>query len=104
MEPLRVHLAPRLVEPSALTGGFVLVVDLLRASTTIVHALAAGAASVVPCAEINEAKSTAAAIPGALLGGERAGVRIEGFDLGNSPAEYTPDRVRGRTIVFTTTN
>jgi 2-phosphosulfolactate phosphatase len=42
--------------------------------------------------------------PRALLGGERAGVRIKGFDLGNSPTEHTAERVTGRTIVFTTTN
>jgi 2-phosphosulfolactate phosphatase len=104
MEPIRVHLSPLLVAPTALAGGFVLVIDLLRASTTIVHALASGAAGVLPCEEINEAKVRAAAIPGTLLGGERSGIRIEGFDLGNSPAEYTPQRVAGQTIVFTTTN
>jgi 2-phosphosulfolactate phosphatase len=101
---VRVHLSPVLVEPAGLAGGFVLVIDLLRASTTIVHALGAGAARVIPCEEINEAKARAAQCPGSLLGGERSGVRIDGFDLGNSPAEYTPDRVRGRTVVFTTTN
>ena len=48
----------------------------------------------------------AAALPAgqALLGGERGGLRIAGFDLGNSPAEYTPQRVAGKTIVLTTTN
>ncbi len=48
--------------------------------------------------------SSAAQRPNALLGGEREGKRINGFDFGNSPAEYTPERVAGRTVIFTTTN
>jgi 2-phosphosulfolactate phosphatase len=80
------------------------VIDVLRASTTITTALAAGAAAVVPCLEITEARELAFKRPGSLLGGERRGQRIEGFDLGNSPADYVPERVAGKTIVFTTTN
>jgi 2-phosphosulfolactate phosphatase len=83
------------------------VIDLLRASTTIVQALAAGAEAVIACEEVDEARRTAASLGSAapvLLGGERGGVRIDGFDLGNSPLEYTRERVGGRTIVFTTTN
>lgn len=79
-------------------------IDVLRASTTIITALAHGAAVVLPRRSIDEARATAAARPGALLGGERGGVTIPGFDLGNSPAEYTADRVAGRTVVITTTN
>jgi len=76
---------------------------VLRASTTIVTALFHGALSVLPVLHVRDAKE-AAAHGGRLLGGERGGVRIEGFDLGNSPLEYTADRVRGRTVVITTTN
>jgi 2-phosphosulfolactate phosphatase len=97
-------LSPHLFEPEELRGGLAVVVDQLRASTTIAHALSAGAAAVLPCEEVGEAWTLAAANPGSLLGGERGGARIEGFDLGNSPGEFTPERVRGRTIVFTTTN
>ncbi len=79
-------------------------IDVLRASTTIATALAHGAALVLPRRSIDEARATAAAWAGALLGGERGGVKIGGFDLGNSPAEYTADRVAGKPVVITTTN
>ena len=92
--------------PEDLRGGVAVVIDVLRASTTIVQALAAGAEAVIPCGEVAEAQAITANLSAGsyLLGGERGGVRIEGFDLGNSPLEYTPEKVAGRTIVFTTTN
>ena len=80
-------------------------IDVLRASTTMITALAHGAAAVRPVATVEEARALAARLgAAAILGGERGGVRIDGFDLGNSPAEYTADRVAGRTVVITTTN
>ena len=103
---LNVYALPKLVEPDELAGGTAVVIDVLRASTTIVHALQAGAREVIPCGEVDEARAVAAELPAddVLLGGERKGILIEGFDLGNSPEDYTPERVSGRTIVFTTTN
>lgn len=100
---LRIHLSP-LFDPDELRGGIAVIIDVLRASTTMAWALAAGATGIVPCASIDEARAAAAARPGSLLGGERGGVRIEGFDLGNSPAEYTTAAVGGKVVVFTTTN
>lgn len=80
-------------------------IDVIRASTTITAALANAAAGVFPVESIEQAKRKAASLGHAtLLGGERGGIRIEGFDLGNSPRDYTRDRVAGRQIVFTTTN
>jgi 2-phosphosulfolactate phosphatase len=100
-----VYLLPALVEPADLAGKTVAVIDVLRATTTIIQALASGATEVIPCLEVDEAKKTAAALsPLAILGGERGGKQIKGFDVGNSPAEYSPDRVAGKTVVFTTTN
>jgi 2-phosphosulfolactate phosphatase len=88
-----------------LTDRVVVVIDVLRATTTITTALAHGAVQVIPCLEVDEARRAAGRQEGdALLGGERGGVRIPGFDLGNSPEEYTRSRVAGKTIVFTTTN
>jgi len=85
--------------------GIAVVIDVLRASTTMITALAHGAARVVPVADVDEARRLATeAGPAALLGGERGGVRIPGFDLGNSPLEYAASRVADRTIVITTTN
>lgn len=80
--------------------------DVLRATTTIACALDRGAARVLPCLEVADARQLAATQPEGtfLLGGERGGRHIEGFDLGNSPAEYTSERIAGKTILFTTTN
>jgi 2-phosphosulfolactate phosphatase len=106
MPTLRVHFLPELVPPADLTGSRSVVVDVLRATTTIVSALAAGARAVVPCLSVEEARRRAASFPPgeAILGGERGGLPIDGFDLGNSPAEYTAPVVAGKTVVLTTTN
>jgi 2-phosphosulfolactate phosphatase len=87
------------------------VFDVLRATSTFVTALHHGAKAVVPVSEIAEALAWRQKQPDVLLGGERDGVKIRtaqtggvDFDLGNSPREYTPAAVRGRTIVSTTTN
>ncbi len=101
---LHVHLLPALTSEEDLAGGTVVVIDVLRATTTIAHALAAGATRVIPCLEVEQARACAAEIDGAVLGGERGGVPIEGFDYSNSPRDYTPANVAGRTVVFTTTN
>jgi 2-phosphosulfolactate phosphatase len=101
-----VHLLPSLIPSGSLHGGVAVVVDVLRATTVMVHALAAGCAAVIPCAEVEEAKAIAARLPSgtALLAGERQGLPIPGFDLGNSPGEFTPDVCGGKTVVMTTTN
>src|SRR5438105_2668623 len=101
---VRVHLLPDWA--GTLTGTTAVVVDVLRATTTIVHALAAGCTCVRPCATVEEARELAGQMRAgrALLGGERGGVPLPGFDLGNSPQEYTAKRCRGCTLVLTTTN
>jgi 2-phosphosulfolactate phosphatase len=101
---VNVSLLPELSSASQFAGSITVVIDVLRASTTITTALAQGAIEVLPCLEVEEARNIAASRPDVVLGGERQGIRIDGFDLGNSPAEYTSDRVSGRTVVFTTTN
>jgi 2-phosphosulfolactate phosphatase len=84
------------------------VFDVLRATSTFVTALHHGAQAIIPVSEIAEAIAFRKSQPGVLLGGERDGVRISAggidFDLGNSPREYTPEKVHGKTIVSTTTN
>ena len=101
-----VHLAPSLVAPGRLAGGLAVVIDVLRATTTIVHALAAGCTAIRPCAKIGEARTLADHLPAGkvMLAGERGGRPIEGFDLGNSPREFTATRCKGITLVLTTTN
>jgi 2-phosphosulfolactate phosphatase len=104
--PVSVHLLPGHVPAGALVGCVAVVVDVLRATTTMVHALAAGCEAVIPCAEIDEALSIASQLPKgtALLAGERHGLPIEGFHLGNSPGQFTPEVCKGKTLVMTTTN
>jgi 2-phosphosulfolactate phosphatase len=101
---LDVAVTPDVLEVADLPASTVLVVDVLRASTTIVTALANGCVAVVPVTDADEARRRAAATPGALIAGERRGEPLQGFDLGNSPLEFTPSRVGGRTVVFTTSN
>jgi 2-phosphosulfolactate phosphatase len=87
------------------------VFDVLRATSSMVTALGNGAEAIIPVADIPEALAIRQRWPDVLLAGERNGVRIEAnltgsvpFDLGNSPREFTPELVRGRTIVMSTTN
>ncbi|HUE73005.1 MAG TPA: 2-phosphosulfolactate phosphatase [Pirellulaceae bacterium] len=101
---LDVYLLPSLVEPERIAGRTAVVIDVLRATTTIVHALASGAAEVRVCQEVDDARRFAADYPGAVLAGERGGLPIPGFQLGNSPLEFTPAAVGGKTVLFTTTN
>ncbi len=101
-----VAFTPAGLAASEVAGRVVFVVDTLRASTTICAALAHGARGVVPVASIEEAMKLAQTLERreVVLTGERNGVRIDGFDLGNSPLEMTEEAVRGRTLVRTTTN
>jgi 2-phosphosulfolactate phosphatase len=78
-----------------------IVVDVLRATSTMTQALASGYRRVLCCAEIEEARALAG--DGVVLGGERAAVRIPGFDFGNSPREFVGEPA-GETLVLTTTN
>jgi 2-phosphosulfolactate phosphatase len=91
-----------------LSGTVCVVFDILRATSTFVTALNNGAAAIIPVSEISEALEMGKRKPDVLLGGERNGVKIrtaEGeFDFGNSPREYAAEKVRGKTIVSTTTN
>ncbi|HAV23061.1 MAG: hypothetical protein A2X67_06790 [Ignavibacteria bacterium GWA2_55_11] len=84
----------------------VVVVDVLRASTTVATALANGSREIIPVASIESAVKISGSLFGevTLRGGERNGKIIEGFNLGNSPREYTEATVRGKSIIFCTTN
>lgn len=89
-----------------LRGKTVVVIDVLRASSTIIAALAKGARGVIPVEDMNEANKIAQNLdPGNyLLCGEKDGKKIEGYDLGNSPLDYKPENIRGKSIIFKTTN
>ena len=104
---LAVHYLPQFVDEADLADTTVVVIDLLRASTTICQALSAGATEVRPYLEVGDVMQAAEQLGNRddlLLGGERGGQIIPGFDLGNSPAEYTPAEVYGKQVLFTTTN
>ena len=101
-----ITLVPAELKAAGPAGKTVIAVDVLRASTTIVRSLARGAHKVTPFTEPDEVFAAATAYTGgtALMCGERHMVRIPGFDLGNSPAAYYAERVRGRTLLLTTSN
>lgn len=103
---LDVVFTPLGLAPGDVTGRTVVVIDVLRATTTICAALDHGARAVVVAGDIEEATRLAQALDRreVLLAGERNLVKIPGFDLGNSPRDVTADVVKGRTLVMTTTN
>jgi 2-phosphosulfolactate phosphatase len=103
---IRVHELPIKVDEGRLEGSTVVVIDVLRATSTICTALAAGAREVIPFLEIDDALAAARAADreDVVLGGERHGGRIPGFDVGNSPSEYNPEIVSGKRVLITTTN
>lgn len=101
-----VYLTPGELAPAEIADRTVVVIDVLRATSTIVEALGAGARSIYPVSSIEEALRLANTLgrEEVLLCGERKCLPIDGFDLGNSPREFTEDRVRGKTLVMSTTN
>lgn len=101
-----VLLGEALIAPADVVDRVVVVIDVLRAATTVATALDAGARAVIPFETVDETaiRAKAYARGEVQLAGERRMVKIDGFDLGNSPREYTPAAVRGRTILYSTTN
>ncbi|MCH2181489.1 MAG: 2-phosphosulfolactate phosphatase [Mariniblastus sp.] len=105
MPRLQVGLLPSLIEPESLQDRVVVVVDVIRATTTICMALTHGARAIVPAHSIPVAHQYREQWgPDTLLCGERRGFIIDGFDHGSSPPEYTEEAVRDRTLVLCTTN
>jgi len=94
------------VEKNSLQNATVVVIDVLRASSTIVAAMESGAERIIPIADVETASRLVrpAERDKKLLAGERKCLPVPGFDLSNSPGEFTPARVRGKTLVLTTTN
>ena len=87
-------------------GARVVVIDVLRACSTITHALSQGCRAIYPFASVRGCLERARVMgrDKVLLGGERGGLRIKGFHLGNSPLEYSREVVEGKDVLFTTTN
>lgn len=106
MNNLEVVFTPEEIKNRRLSDKLIVVIDVLRASSTIVTALAYGCRGLVPILSPEQAKEKAQQFKKeeVLLGGEREGRKIKGFDLGNSPREYQKEIVEDRIIIFSTTN
>jgi 2-phosphosulfolactate phosphatase len=102
VKSLDVCLSPDLMHLYDVHDRTVVVVDILRATSCIVTALASGADSIMPIANLDDCRRMKE--QGYITSGERNGEKVEGFDKGNSPFEYTGDAVKGKKIAFTTTN
>ena len=101
-----VYFSPAVVDVPSVEGRTAVVIDVIRATSSIVEAMANGARGIFPTILPEEAVKLASSLgrDDTLLGGERKGLKIEGFDLGNSPREYSPEVVGGKQIVMSTTN
>lgn len=92
------------INPLEVKNSIAIVIDVFRASNTIITALNNGATSIIPVSELDVAWELKKKHPSYLLGGERDCLRIEGFNFGNSPLEYKKDLVKDNSIIFTTSN
>ena len=107
MRDLEIYHSPaqwRALRTEELRDSACAVIDVIRATSTIVAALANGARGVRPVASVEDAFALKEQNPKALLAGERGGQALAGFDLGNSPEDFTSERVKGHPIIHTTTN
>ena len=102
MKKLEVCLTPALLPLYSIQDSIVVVIDVLRATSSMCYAFENGAATIIPVATVEECKDYAG--KGYMLAAERNGEVVEGFDFGNSPFSYTQEKVSGKTIVLTTTN
>ncbi len=111
MKRIDVYPLPDLA-PETPFDGVSVAVDVLRATTTIATALASGAEKVLPFETVEETLAAKRAFLArrpderdlVKLGGERNAIPIDGFDFGNSPSQYAPETIAGKTLLFTTTN
>lgn len=106
IKELEVFTSATSFQEDEMRGKTVVMIDVLRASSTIVTALANSAKGVIPVADMGAGSKISQSMDteNILLCGEKDGEKIEGYDLGNSPLEYTQDVVQGKTIVLNTTN
>jgi 2-phosphosulfolactate phosphatase len=97
---------PNEIDESLVKGKTVAVIDALRACTTIAFAVSMGCQRIIPVESVEAATNLAASLDKevTLLGGEKEGKRIDGFELGNSPLEYSAEAVKGKTIIFATSS
>ncbi len=106
MKDIELYISTLSLDEEAIRGKAVAVIDVLRASSTMITALNNGAKAVIPVADMDMAGKISQGMdsPQYLLCGEKDGEKIEGYHLGNSPLEYTRETVRDKTIIINTTN
>ncbi len=99
-------LSPSEIQPDKIKDRLAIIIDVLRASTSMIMALSNGCEGIISVSDIDQAKRVAQKFPPetVLLGGERNEMLIPGFDLSNSPLEYSSDRVKDKRIIFTSSN
>ena len=102
MKTIEVCLTPELIHQHDLKGKLVVVVDVFRATSCIVTGLANGVKAIRPVGEVEEAKTWGK--KDYLMAGERGGIKVPEFDMGNSPFEYQSEQVKGKKLVISTTN
>lgn len=103
---VELHFTPHQIDELALRDKTVVVIDVLRASTSIATALYNGAKEIIPVTSVERAVKISGNLFGdhVLRGGERNGRMIEGFNLGNSPSDYSEEKIRSKAIIFSSTN
>jgi len=103
---IKLYFTPAGINDDQITGRTAIVIDILRATTTAAVALFNGAREIIPTAALGDATSLKQKLDhsSVLLGGEREGQKVEGFDLGNSPFEYSSKVVENKSIILASTN
>ena len=99
---IKTYLTPALFEHGADENKLIVIIDILRATSSICAAFANGASSIIPVAEVDEAKEYKN--KGYMVAAERDGYVLDFADFGNSPFNFSADKVKGKTIVYSTTN
>ena len=99
---IEVFLTPALLDLYTIDNSIVVVIDILRATSSMVYGIDNGATAIIPVSQVEDCLNYAD--KGYLLAAERNGEVVEGYDFGNSPFSYTADKVRNKTVVLTTTN
>ncbi len=102
MNSIEVCFSPELIHLHEVKGKIVVVVDIFRATSTMVAALASGVTEILPFADLEACRAMQA--EGFLIGGERNGLTAPGFEMGNSPVAYLSGEYKGRRLAMTTTN
>lgn len=104
LTPVNLEILAKDASKAVRRGDVIIIIDVLRCSSTIIAALANGAKGIIPVKTLKEAKAYHQKHLEFILAGERRGLKPEGFDLGNSPLEFSPETIKGRHVILTTTS